>query len=122
MTAPVNTDLTQLDAAELGRRLAAGETSSVELTRAYLDRIAAHDDVLGAYLHVDAEAALARAGEIDAARAAGEELGPLAGLPVALKDVFVTEGVPTTSGSKILEGWHPPYDATVAATRAVSRG
>ncbi len=115
MSAPVDTDLTQLDAAELGRRLAAGETSSVELTRAYLDRIAERDDVLGAYLHVDAEAALARAGEVDAARAAGAELGPLAGLPVALKDVFVTEGVPTTSGSKILEGWRPPYDATVAA-------
>ncbi|WP_456912959.1 Asp-tRNA(Asn)/Glu-tRNA(Gln) amidotransferase subunit GatA [Geodermatophilus sp. SYSU D00703] len=107
-------EVTSLDAVELGRRLAAGEVSSAELTRAYLDRIAAEDDVLGAYLHVDAEAALARAGEIDAARAAGQGLGPLAGLPVALKDVFVTEGVPTTSGSKILEGWRPPYDATVA--------
>ncbi|MGY1636459.1 Asp-tRNA(Asn)/Glu-tRNA(Gln) amidotransferase subunit GatA [Geodermatophilus sp. SYSU D00742] len=108
-------DLTALDAAELGRRLTAGELSSVELTRAYLDRIAAEDGVLGSYLHVDPDAALVRAGEIDAARAAGEELGPLAGLPVALKDVFVTEGVPTTSGSRILEGWRPPYDATVAA-------
>jgi aspartyl-tRNA(Asn)/glutamyl-tRNA(Gln) amidotransferase subunit A len=115
VTTPVNSDLTTLDATELGRRLAAGELSSVELTRAYLDRIAAADGVLGAYLHVDPDAAVARAGEIDAARAAGEELGPLAGLPVALKDVFVTEGVPTTSGSKILEGWRPPYDATVAA-------
>ncbi|SFL50466.1 Asp-tRNA(Asn)/Glu-tRNA(Gln) amidotransferase subunit GatA [Geodermatophilus ruber] len=114
-TSVPNSDLTGVDAVELGRRLAAGELSSVELTRAYLDRIAAEDEVLGAYLHVDAEAALARAGEIDAARAAGEELGPLAGLPVALKDVFVTEGVPTTSGSRILEGWRPPYDATVAA-------
>ncbi|WP_199506152.1 Asp-tRNA(Asn)/Glu-tRNA(Gln) amidotransferase subunit GatA [Geodermatophilus sp. TF02-6] len=108
-------ELTNEDAAELGRRLAAGELSSVELTRAHLDRIAARDDVLGAFLHVDAEAALARAAEVDAARAAGEELGPLAGLPVALKDVVVTEGVPTTSGSRILEGWRPPYDATVAA-------
>ena len=115
MSSPVDTDLTQLDAVELGRRLAAGETSSVELTQAYLDRIAAQDETLGAYLLVDAEAALARAGELDAARTAGEELGPLAGLPVALKDVFVTEGVPTTSGSRILEGWRPPYDATVAA-------
>ncbi|WP_456994241.1 Asp-tRNA(Asn)/Glu-tRNA(Gln) amidotransferase subunit GatA [Geodermatophilus sp. SYSU D01105] len=107
-------ELTDLDATELGRRLAAGEVSSVELTRAYLDRIAAEDGAVGAYLHVDPEAALARAGEVDASRAAGEELGPLAGLPVALKDVFVTEGVPTTSGSRILEGWRPPYDATVA--------
>ena len=97
MSSPVDTDLTHLDAVELGRRLAAGETSSVELTQAYLDRIAAQDETLGAYLLVDAEAALARAGELDAARAAGEQLGPLAGLPVALKDVFVTEGVPPTA-------------------------
>ncbi|HEX2072661.1 MAG TPA: Asp-tRNA(Asn)/Glu-tRNA(Gln) amidotransferase subunit GatA [Geodermatophilus sp.] len=108
-------DLTTVDAAELSRRLAAGELSSTELTRAYLDRIATDDELIGAYLHVDPEAALAEAGRSDAARAAGTALGPLAGLPVALKDVFVTEGVPTTSGSRILEGWLPPYDATVAA-------
>ncbi|RBY86605.1 Asp-tRNA(Asn)/Glu-tRNA(Gln) amidotransferase GatCAB subunit A [Blastococcus sp. TF02A-30] len=111
MSAP----LTSTDAAELGRLLAAGEVSSAEVTQAYLDRIQATDGDLGAYLHVDADAALAAAGEIDAARAKGEELGPLAGIPLALKDVVVTEGVPTTSGSKILEGWRPPYDATVAA-------
>jgi aspartyl-tRNA(Asn)/glutamyl-tRNA(Gln) amidotransferase subunit A len=109
-----NAELTDLDAAELGRRLSAGEVSSVELTRAYLDRIEAEDGAVGAYLHVDGETALQRAAAVDAARSAGEEQGPLAGLPVALKDVFVTEGVPTTSGSKILEGWRPPYDATVA--------
>jgi aspartyl-tRNA(Asn)/glutamyl-tRNA(Gln) amidotransferase subunit A len=103
------------DAAALAGRLAAGEVSSVEVTRAYLDRIAAEDGELHAYLYVDAEAALRRAGEIDAARAAGEQLGPLAGIPVALKDVIVTRGVPSTSGSRILEGWRPPYDATVAA-------
>ena len=80
--------------------------------RAYLDRIAAEDGELGSYLHVDPEAALARAAEIDAAGDAGTGLN---GVPVALKDVVVTEGVPTTSGSKILEGWRPPYDATVAA-------
>jgi aspartyl-tRNA(Asn)/glutamyl-tRNA(Gln) amidotransferase subunit A len=108
-------DLVRTDVAELTRRLAEGEVSSVEVTRAYLDRIAAADSALGAYLHVDAEAALAQAAEVDAARAAGTELGPLAGVPVALKDVVVTEGVPTTSGSRILEGWKPPYDATVAA-------
>src|SRR3712207_4926515 len=95
---------------ELQAALADGATS-VDLTRAYLDRIAAEDGELGAYLHVDPEAALARAAEIDAA---GGKTG-LAGVPVALKDVVVTEGVPTTSGSKILEGWRPPYDATVAA-------
>ena len=107
--------LTTTDVVELGRLLAQKEVSSAELTGAYLDRIAAQDGELGAYLHVDPDAALARAAEVDAARAAGEELGPLAGLPVALKDVVVTEGVPTTSGSRILEGWRPPYDATVAA-------
>jgi aspartyl-tRNA(Asn)/glutamyl-tRNA(Gln) amidotransferase subunit A len=107
--------LTNTDAAELGRRLAAGELSAIEVTRAYLDRIEAEDGELGAYLFVDAEAALRRAGEIDAARAAGQQLGPLAGVPVALKDLVVTRGVPTTSGSKILEGWRPPFDATIAA-------
>src|SRR3712207_3174523 len=95
---------------ELQAALADGATS-VDLTRAYLDRIAAEDGELGAYLHVDPEAALARAAEVDAA---GDRRG-LAGVPVALKDVIVTEGVPTTSGSKILEGWKPPYDAAVAA-------
>jgi aspartyl-tRNA(Asn)/glutamyl-tRNA(Gln) amidotransferase subunit A len=108
-------DLVRADVAELSRLLSAGEVSAVEVTQAYLDRIAAEDPRIGAYLHVDPEAALARAGEVDAARAAGAELGPLAGVPTALKDVVVTEGVPTTSGSKILEGWQPPYDATVAA-------
>ena len=114
MSEPVR-DLVRADVAELTGLLSSGEVSAAEVTQAYLDRIAAADDRVGAYLHVDPEAALKRAGEIDAARAAGTELGPLAGVPVALKDVVVTEGVPTTSGSKILEGWRPPYDATVAA-------
>src|SRR4029453_6683734 len=69
------------------------------------------DGELGAYLHVDPEAALARAAEIDAAGTRGG----LSGVPIALKDVVVTEGVPPPSGSKTLEGWRPPYDATVAA-------
>ncbi|RBY87165.1 Asp-tRNA(Asn)/Glu-tRNA(Gln) amidotransferase GatCAB subunit A [Blastococcus sp. TBT05-19] len=109
------TDVTNSSAADLSTALQAGELSSVEVTRAYLDRIAADDDTIGAYLHVDADAALKAAEDIDAARAKGAELGPLAGVPLALKDVVVTEGVPTTSGSKILEGWRPPYDATLAA-------
>src|SRR3712207_3754740 len=96
---------------ELQAALADGATS-VDLTRAYLDRIAAEDGELGAYLHVDPEAALRRAEEVDAA---GEVGTGLAGVPVALKDLITTEGVPTTSGSRILEGWRPPYDATVAA-------
>src|SRR4029453_15991426 len=69
------------------------------------------DGELGAYLHVDPEAALARAAEIDAAGTRGG----LSGVPIALKDVVVTEGVPPPSGSKTLEGWRPPYDATVVA-------
>jgi aspartyl-tRNA(Asn)/glutamyl-tRNA(Gln) amidotransferase subunit A len=108
-------DLTTTDAAELGRLLSAGEVAAVEVTRAFLDRIEAEDAALGAYLHVDGEAALRTAEQVDAARAGGAATGPLAGVPLALKDVVVTEGVPTTSGSKILEGWRPPYDATLAA-------
>ena len=116
-----STDLTRTDVAELSRLLTAGEVSAVEVTRAHLDRIAADDDRLGAYLHVEDDAALAAATAVDQARATGAELGPLAGVPVALKDLVVTEGVPTTSGSKILEGWRPPYSATIA-TRLADAG
>ena len=105
-------DLIRLTASELGEKLAAGEVSSVEATRAHLDRIAAVDGAVHAFLHVDAERALDTAAEIDRRRHAGAELGPLAGVPIAIKDVLVTQGMPTTSGSRILEGWIPPYDAT----------
>jgi aspartyl-tRNA(Asn)/glutamyl-tRNA(Gln) amidotransferase subunit A len=107
------TDLTRLTAAELAAVVASGEASAVDVTRAHLDRIAAIDDRIHAFLHVDTDGALAAAERVDAARAAGETLGPLAGVPLALKDVFTMEGVPTTCGSKILDGWRPPYDATV---------
>jgi aspartyl-tRNA(Asn)/glutamyl-tRNA(Gln) amidotransferase subunit A len=115
------TDLTRADVSELSRLLSTGEVSAVEVTRAHLDRIAADDTRLGAYLHVGDDAALAAATAVDEARAAGSALGPLAGVPVALKDLVVTEGVPTTSGSKILEGWRPPYSATIA-TRLADAG
>jgi aspartyl-tRNA(Asn)/glutamyl-tRNA(Gln) amidotransferase subunit A len=106
-------DLTRMTAAQLGSAIAAGETSAVEVTRAHLDRITAVDERVHAFLHVDAEGAIAAAGQVDAARAAGRPQGPLAGVPIAVKDVLTTRGVPTTAGSKILEGWQPPYDATL---------
>ncbi|QOC93159.1 Asp-tRNA(Asn)/Glu-tRNA(Gln) amidotransferase subunit GatA [Micromonospora craniellae] len=107
------TDLTRLTATEIAGLVASGETSAVEVTSAHLDRIAAVDDRVHAFLHVDTEGALAAAREVDARRAAGAELGPLAGVPVAVKDVLTTRGVPTTVGSKVLEGWRPPYDSTI---------
>ncbi|MDK1476073.1 Asp-tRNA(Asn)/Glu-tRNA(Gln) amidotransferase subunit GatA [Streptomyces sp. 549] len=106
-------ELTRLTAAETAARIASGEVTAVEVTQAHLDRIDAVDEKVHAFLHVDREGALATAREVDAKRARGEKLGPLAGVPLALKDIFTTEGQPTTVGSKILEGWIPPYDATV---------
>ncbi|MFJ6164763.1 Asp-tRNA(Asn)/Glu-tRNA(Gln) amidotransferase subunit GatA [Micromonospora orduensis] len=106
-------DLTRMTATEIAALVAGGEISAVEVTRAHLDRIAAVDDRVHAFLHVDTDGALAAASAVDERRAAGEELGPLAGVPVAVKDVLATRGVPTTVGSKILEGWRPPYDATI---------
>ena len=105
------TDLTRMTAAETAAAIAAREVSAVEVTQAHLDRIAAVDDRVHAFLHVDTEGALAQAARVDA----GELAGPLAGVPLALKDVLCTEGVPTTVGSRILQGWRPPYDATVTA-------
>ena len=107
------TDLIRSTAAETAAAIASGEVSAVEVAQAHLDRIGAVDEKVHAFLHVDTEGALSAARAVDAKRAAGEELGPLAGVPLALKDVFTTKGVPTTAGSKILEGWVPPYDATV---------
>ena len=106
-------DLTRLTAAALAEAMAAGDVSAVEVTQAHLDRIGAVDASVHAFLHVNAEGALVAAKAVDERRAAGEELGPLAGVPLALKDVFTTADMPTTCGSKILDGWRPPYDATV---------
>ncbi|MGN6794078.1 MAG: Asp-tRNA(Asn)/Glu-tRNA(Gln) amidotransferase subunit GatA [Streptosporangiaceae bacterium] len=110
-----DSDLTRLTAAEMAAAVATGEISSVELTRAHLDRIKQTDVQVRAFLHVAAEGALAAARAVDERRAAGLPLGPLAGVPLALKDVFTTVDMPTTCGSKILASWQPPYDATITA-------
>jgi aspartyl-tRNA(Asn)/glutamyl-tRNA(Gln) amidotransferase subunit A len=110
------TDLTRRTAAETAAAIAAKEVSAVEVAQAHLDRIGAVDEAVHAFLHVDTEGALAQARRVDAAIASGERVsGTLAGVPLALKDVLCTKGVPTTVGSRILEGWRPPYDATVTA-------
>jgi len=111
VTAP---DIIRLPASTLAEMLKSREISSVEATEAHLDRIAKVDGDVHAFLHVSKDAS-ATAARIDAARAAGEFLGPLAGVPIAIKDVLCTIDMPTTAGSRILEGWVPPYDATTVA-------
>jgi len=108
-------DLTTMSASALADALVAGDVSSAEATGACLDRIASVDGAVHAFLHVDAEGALAAATEVDRRRAAGAELHPLAGVPIAVKDVVATQGLPTTAGSRLLQGWIPPYDATIVA-------
>ena len=102
-------------AADMASALAAKEISSVELTQQHLDRIASVDGKINAFLHIDNAGALEQAEAIDKKRASGEKLSPLAGVPIAVKDILAQKGIPTTAGSKILEGWRPPYDSTVVA-------
>ena len=102
-------------ASEMASKLASGEITSVEITHAHLDQISAVDRDVHAFLHVDTEGALDQAAAVDAKRKNGERLSPLAGVPLALKDVMTQKGIPTTCGSKILKGWRPPYDSTVVA-------
>ncbi len=102
----------------IAQRVARGEVTAEAVTRDALDAIEARergDGALNAFLHVARDAALESAREVDRKRARGEALGPLAGVPVAVKDALCTRFMPTTAGSKILEGWVPPYDATVVA-------
>jgi aspartyl-tRNA(Asn)/glutamyl-tRNA(Gln) amidotransferase subunit A len=105
--------LHEMGVAALGRALTAGQTSSEEVTRALLARIAAHT-ALGTFLVTDTDAALAQARAADARRARGEA-GPLTGVPIAHKDIFVTRDLPSTAGSKMLAGYASPFDATVVA-------
>jgi aspartyl-tRNA(Asn)/glutamyl-tRNA(Gln) amidotransferase subunit A len=112
VTTPVN-DLTALTLREAGEALQARRCSSRELVDAALARIAATDGKLGAFLTVTADRARAAADEADARTARGARRSPLDGVPFGLKDIFLTKGVETTCASRILEGYVPPYDATV---------
>ncbi|WP_304324029.1 Asp-tRNA(Asn)/Glu-tRNA(Gln) amidotransferase subunit GatA [Corynebacterium frankenforstense] len=110
------TNLTAMTAAELAEKIHNREVSSREVTQAHLDRIAEVDGDIHAFLHVGSEAALAAADAVDKALDAGEKpASPLAGVPLALKDNLVTTDAPTTAGSKMLDGYLSPYDATVTA-------
>jgi len=100
--------------AETTRRIAAGELTAEQLVEDMLARIASLDGKLDAFLALDAEGARTAAREVDRKRTAGEPLGALAGVPIALKDNLVTKGLATTAGSKILAGWIPPYDGSAA--------
>ena len=106
-------DLIRKDASVLAGLVSSGEVSAVEVAQAHLDRIAAVDGEVHAFLHVDTEGALASAAAVDAKVKAGDKLSVLAGVPLGLKDILATNGLPTTCGSRILDGWIPPYDATV---------
>ncbi len=103
--------LTDATVTTLLAKLQSGETSSTEVTEACLARIDSQDTDVGAFLHVDREGALLRATQVDEKRKNGEPIGPLAGLPVAVKDVVCTTGMPTTCASRMLETFQPPYDA-----------
>lgn len=106
-------ELIKKSAAELAELLRNKEVSSVEVTKAHLERSDAVDSAVHSYLYQSPEAALIAAAEVDRQRLAGDKLHQLAGLPIAVKDNLATTDAPTTAGSKILQGWVPPYDATV---------
>jgi aspartyl-tRNA(Asn)/glutamyl-tRNA(Gln) amidotransferase subunit A len=98
---------------DIATRVQRGELTAEQATSDALARIAAENAELGAFLQVAREEALERARAIDAKRARGESLGPMAGVPIAIKDAICTRGIVSTAGSKILEGYVPPYDAAV---------
>src|SRR6266542_478805 len=104
---------------EIVNAVSHGEVSAEEVARASIAAIETHNQRLGAFLSLSAELAIAQAREVDAKRARGVSPGRLAGVPIGLKDVLCTRGIPTTCASKILmrdgKGWRPPFDATVVA-------
>lgn len=102
-----------LSAGELRERIGRGEITSVEATEAVFERIEKRDSVIGAYISTDREAAMRKAADVDRRIAAGEQLGLLAGVPVAVKDNMCTRWGATTCASRILENFHSPYNATV---------
>ena len=106
------TALWKRTATQLAQAIAAGDVSAIDVCNAHLERIATHDTDLNSFLHIATDAR-DQAQAIDSARANGERLGPLAGVPVAVKDNLCTTDMPTTAGSRILEGYLPPYDASV---------
>ena len=113
-------DIATLTLTELRDALQRGDTTSVAATQAMIDRIVAYDNAIGSYLTLADESALEQAAAADRRRANGED-GPLLGVPVAVKDILCTAGIPTTAGSKILEGFVPPYDA-YAVERLIAAG
>lgn len=114
-------DVLHADAADLAAAMEAGELSSEQITTTFLDRIEAVDPQVNAFLTVDRDRALAQARAIDARRADGERLGPLAGVPLAVKDLFCFKGMRTTAASRMLEDWVSPYTSTVVQ-RCVDAG
>lgn len=115
MTTPAAQELLSITLAEGRRKLLDGEITSSQLTQTFLDRIAATDDQVKAFVTVTAEAALEQAAEADNLLSSGDATAPLTGLPIGLKDVLMTNGVRTTAGSRMLDSLIPPYDATVVS-------
>jgi aspartyl-tRNA(Asn)/glutamyl-tRNA(Gln) amidotransferase subunit A len=121
MMEALHSSIEDLTLAEARSAVVEGRISAVALAAEHYERIAAIDGQIHSYLALTRERAMAQAERVDAAAKAGDPLGALAGVPVGIKDVLAMRGVPTTAGSRILEGYHPPYDATVV-TKLESAG